>query len=134
MSEEDCQKEAEALNDVMNLVTGASDRAQSEETNQAVFGKDNNSVMGKDADETVATFMASESLKASLNNNSDTLEDDAFGMSEAMTEDEKEDLKTAMSGYYEKPENKNGNNKEALTNLGQLFGFTKAEMNDLLAD
>ena len=134
MSEEDCQKEAAALNDVMTLVTGASDRAQSEETNQAVFGKDNNSVMGKDADETVATFMASESLKASLENNNESLENDPFGMQGMMSEEseDKTQLLNAMNKYYTDTEYESEEAKQkdadALNNLGKLFGLSSTDM------
>lgn len=139
MDEEKSAKEAEALNDVMNLVTNASDRVDSGNSEQPVFGKDNNSVMGKDASETVDTFMSSESLKYSLNKNAEdgNLEDDPFDMAGMFQGDEetgeKAEFAAAMQNYYQNSENKN-EDKESLTNLGKLFGFTETEMKNLLAD
>lgn len=138
MTEEESKKEAEALNDVMNLVTSASDKANSGESSQTVFGGED-SVLGKSADETVETFMASEALKHSLNKNSEngTLEDDPFGMGDMMVDDEEnsetQDLKNAMSDYYAKSEDKE-NDKEALTNLGKLFGFSTEDMDEILGE
>ena len=138
MTEEESKKEAEALNDVMNLVTSASDKANSGESSKSVFGGED-SVLGKSADETVETFMSSEALKHSLNKNSEngTLEDDPFGMGDMLVNDENnaetEDLKNAMSDYYEKSEDKE-NDKESLTNLGKLFGFTADDMKDILGE
>ena len=138
MTEEESKKEAEALNDVMNLVTSASDKANSGESSKSVFGGED-SVLGKSADETVETFMSSEALKHSLNKNSEngTLEDDPFGMGDMLVNDENnaetEDLKNAMSDYYEKSEDKE-NDKESLTNLGKLFGFTTDDMKDILGE
>ena len=138
MTEEESKKEAEALNDVMNLVTSASDKANSGESSQTVFGGED-SVLGKSADETVETFMSSEALKHSLNKNSadGTLDGDPFGMGDMLANDENnaetEDLKNAMSDYYEKSEDKE-NDKESLTNLGKLFGFTADDMKDILGE
>ena len=135
MTEEECAQEAEAITDVMNLVTSASDKANSGETSQSVFGGEE-SVLGKDANSTVETFMASESIKHSLNNNVESLENDAFGMQDMMADEEKEDLKTAMGDYYAnaeyETEEERENDAEALTNLGKLFGFTTEEMNTIL--
>ena len=135
LSEEECEREAEALNDVMNLVTNASDRAASgETTGQTVFGDDpNTSVMGKSAEETVETFMASESLKHSLNNNSEELENDPFGMQGMMDEDseDKQQLMDAMKGHYEASEDKEKDAND-LTNLGKLFGLNSEEMGYIL--
>ena len=137
MTEEECAKEAEAITDVMNLVTSASDKANSSssETSQPVFGGEE-SILGKDANGTVETFMASESIKHSLNNNAENLEDDTFGMQDMMAEEEKEDLKSAMSDYYTnteyETEDAREKDAEALTNLGKLFGFTTEEINGIL--
>ena len=142
MTPEQSEQEAAALNDVMTLVTGASDRANNgETTGQTVFGDDpDTSVMGKSADDTVKTFMASEALKHSLNKNSEdgTLEEDPFGMSEMMEEDsqDKQDLKDAMKNYYNDPENasdKEKNHKD-LNNLGKLFGLTGEDMEYILGE
>lgn len=136
MTEEECAKEAEAITDVMNLVTSASDKANNTEAPaQSVFGGED-SVLGKDANGTVETFMASESIKHSLNNNAEKLEEDAFGMQDMMVEEEKEDLKTAMGDYYAnteyETEEAREKDAETLTNLGKLFGFTTDEMNAIL--
>ena len=137
LTEEECEKEAEALSDVMNLVTNASDRATSgETTGQTVFGDDpNTSIMGKSADETVATFMASESLKHSLDKNSKdgTLEEDPFGMSGIMAEDsqDKQELLDAMKNHYESSEEKEKDAND-LNNLGKLFGLSGADMEYIL--
>lgn len=133
MSEEESAKEAEALNDVMNLVTNASDRAQSNETSQVMFGTDNNSVMGKTADDTVATFMASESLKHSLNENSESLDDDPFGVKDMMTEEseDKQQLLDAMKNHYTASEDKEQDAND-LTNLGKLFGLSGTDMEYIL--
>lgn len=141
MTEEECAKEAEALTDVMNLVTSASDKANSGESSQTVFGGED-SVLGKSADDTVATFMASEALKHSLNKNSadGTLDEDPFGMGDMMVENEEtsevQDLKDAMKNYYEtteyETEEEKAADKEALTNLGKLFGFSTEDMDELL--
>lgn len=135
LTEEECEKEAEALNDVMNLVTNASDRANSgETTGQTVFGEDpNTSIMGKSAEDTVETFMASESLKHSLNNNSEGLENDPFGMQDMMNEDseDKQQLMDAMKGHYEASEDKEKDAND-LNNLGKLFGLSSEEMNYIL--
>ena len=132
MTEEESKKEAEALNDVMTLVTGASDRVGSgESTAQTVFGSDpNTSVMGKEADETVDTFMASESFKYSLENNSEDLENDPFGLQDMMDNDstDKADLMEAMKNHYEASEDKEQDAAD-LTNLGKLFGLNNEEMN-----
>ena len=127
MSEEESAKEAEALNDVMNLVTNASDRAQNDETSQVMFGTDNNSVMGKSADDTVATFMASESLKHSLRENSESLDDDPFGVKDMMTEEseDKQQLLDAMKNHYTASEDKDTTD---LTNFGKLFGLSGTDM------
>ena len=138
MTEEESAKEAEALNDVMNLVTSASDKANSGESSKSVFGGED-SVLGKSADETVETFMSSEALKHSLNKNSEngTLEEDPFGMGDMLVNDESnaetEDLKNAMSNYYANSEDKE-NDKESLTNLGKLFGFTEEDMGEILGE
>lgn len=138
MTEEESKKEAEALSDVMTLVTSASDKANSGESNQSVFGGED-SVLGKSADETVETFMSSEALKHSLNKNSEegTLDGDPFGMGDMLsnTEDsnETEDLKNAMGNYYANSEDKE-NDKESLTNLGKLFGFTDEDMKDIFGE
>ena len=138
MTEEESKKEAEALSDVMTLVTSASDKANSGESNQSVFGGED-SVLGKSADETVETFMSSEALKHSLNKNSadGTLDGDPFGMGDMLsnTEDssETEDLKNAMGNYYANSEDKE-NDKESLTNLGKLFGFTDEDMKDVFGE
>ena len=138
MTEEESKKEAEALSDVMNLVTSASDKANSGESSQSVFGGED-SVLGKSADETVETFMSSEALKHSLNKNSadGTLDGDPFGMGDMLsnTEDssETEDLKNAMGNYYANSEDKE-NDKESLTNLGKLFGFTDEDMKDIFGE
>ncbi|MBQ3014497.1 MAG: hypothetical protein IJD75_05120 [Clostridia bacterium] len=138
MTEEESAKEAEALNDVMNLVTSASDKANSGESSKSVFGGED-SVLGKSADETVETFMSSEALKHSLNKNSEngTLEEDPFGMGDMLVNDENnaetEDLKNAMSNYYANSEDKE-NDKESLTNLGKLFGFTTEDMDEILGE
>ena len=138
MTEEESKKEAEALNDVMNLVTSASDKANSGESNQSVFGGED-SVLGKSADETVETFMSSEALKHSLNKNSEngTLDGDPFGMSGMLDNSEgnaeSEELKSAIGNYYANSEDKE-NDKESLTNLGKLFGFTTEEMNEILGE
>ena len=137
LTEEECEKEAAALNDVMTLVTGASDRVNNEETSaQTVFGDDpNTSVMGKSAEDTVATFMASESLKHSLDNNSKngTLEEDPFGLGEMMAEenDDKQQLLDAMKGHYEASEDKEKDAND-LTNLGKLFGLGTDDMSYIL--
>jgi hypothetical protein len=133
MTEEESAKEAEALNDVMNLVTNASDRAQSEETSQVMFGTDNNSVMGKTADDTVATFMASESLKHSLNENSESLDDDPFGVKDMMAEEseDKQQLLDAMKNHYTASEDKEQDAND-LTNLGKLFGLSGTDMDYIL--
>ena len=142
MTEEECAKEAEALTDVMNLVTSASDKVTgSEAPIQSVFG-DENSVLGKDAAGTVETFMSSESIKHSLNNNADKLGEDAFGMQEMLQQDEakneKQELEDAMKNYYEtteyETEEEKAADKETLTNLGKLFGFTSDEMKYILGE
>ena len=142
MTEEECQKEAEALSDVMNLVTSASDKANnSEAPAQSVFGGED-SILGKDAAGTVDTFMSSESIKHSLNNNADKLEDDAFGMQGMLQQDdaknEKQELENAMKNYYEtteyESEEDKAADKETLTNLGKLFGFTSDEMSYILGE
>ena len=138
MTEEECEREAAALNDVMTLVTGASDRAAAgETTGQTVFGNDpNTSIMGKDAVDTVNTFMASESLKHSLDNNSKngTLEEDPFGLSEMMEHEDPEqesqdktDLINAMNTHYRESENR-GQDENDLNNLGKLFGLSEEDM------
>ena len=131
MTKEESKNEADALNDVMTLVTGASDRVGSgESTAQTVFGSDpNTSVMGKEADETVDTFMASESLKYSLENNSEDLENDPFGLQDMMDNDstDKADLMEAMKNHYEASEDKEQDAAD-LTNLGKLFGLNNEEM------
>ncbi len=138
MTEEESKKEAEALSDVMNLVTSASDKANSGESSQTVFGGED-SVLGKSADETVETFMSSEALKHSLNKNSEdgTLDGDPFGMSGMLNNSEgsseSEELKSAIGNYYANSEDKE-NDKESLTNLGKLFGFTTEEMNEILGE
>ena len=141
MTPEKSKQEAEALNDVMNLVTSASDKANSGESSQTVFGESNDSVLGKTASQTVETFMASDALKHSLNNNSESLGEDPFGMGDMMVVEEEEggkneklELEIAMKEYYEKPENKTEENKEAMTNLGKLFGFTQNEMEFILGE
>ena len=142
MTEEQSEQEAAALNDVMTLVTGASDRANNgETTGQTVFGDDpNTSVMGKSADDTVKTFMASEALKHSLNKNSEdgTLDNDPFGMSEMMEEDsqDKQELKDAMKDYYNDPENAEDKDKNHndLQNLGKLFGLSGEDMEYILGE
>ena len=142
LTEEECEKEAAALNDVMNLVTSASDRATSgESTGGRVFssgdatadGETDTSVMGKSAEDTVATFMASESLKHSLENNSEELENDPFGMQGMMDEDseDKQELMDAMKGHYAASEDKEKDAKD-LNNLGKLFGLSSEEMNYIL--
>lgn len=141
MTEEECAEEAEALNDVMNLVTSASDKANSGETSETVFGGEN-SVLGKSAEDTVSTFMSSESIKHSLNNNSGDLEEDPFGMGDMMVNDgetnEKKDLEDAMKNYYEtteyETEEEKAADRETLTNLGKLFGFTSDEMDYILGE
>ena len=142
MTEEECQKEAEALSDVMNLVTSASDKANnSEAPAQSVFGGED-SILGKDAAGTVDTFMSSESIKHSLNNNADKLEEDAFGMQDMLQQDdaknEKQELEDAMKNYYEtteyESEEDKAADKETLTNLGKLFGFTSDEMSYILGE
>ena len=138
MTEEESKKEAEALNDVMNLVTSASDKANSGESNQSVFGGED-SVLGKSADETVETFMSSEALKHSLNKNSEngTLDGDPFGMSGMLDNSEgnaeSEELKSAIGNYYANSEDKE-NDKESLTNLGKLFGLTTEEIDEILGE
>ena len=136
LSEEECEKEAAALNDVMTLVTGASDRVNNEETSaQTVFGEDpNTSVMGKSAKDTVDTFMASESLKHSLNNNSEDLGNDPFGLNEMMKHEDPEqesqdktDLIGAMNTHYRESENR-GQDEKDLNNLGKLFGLSEEDM------
>ena len=141
LTEEECEKEAAALNDVMNLVTSASDRATSGESTGRVFssgdatadGETDTSVMGKSAEDTVATFMASESLKHSLENNSEELENDPFGMQGMMDEDseDKQELMDAMKGHYAASEDKEKDAKD-LNNLGKLFGLSSEEMNYIL--
>ena len=138
MTEEECEREAAALNDVMTLVTGASDRAAAgETTGQTVFGDDpNTSIMGKNAVDTVDTFMSSESLKHSLDKNSKegTLEEDPFGLHDMMVEDEgqdKQELLDAMKGHYEASEDKEKDAND-LTNLGKLFGLGSDDMNYVL--
>ena len=141
MTEEECTQEAEALNDVMNLVTSASDKANTGATSETVFGGEN-SVLGKSADDTVKTFMSSESIKHSLNNNSEDLEEDPFGVGGMMVNDgetnEKKDLEDAMKNYYEtteyETEEEKAADKETLTNLGKLFGFTSDEMDYILGE
>lgn len=141
MTEEECTQEAAALNDVMNLVTSASDKANSGESTETVFGGEN-SVLGKSADDTVKTFMSSESIKHSLNNNSEDLEQDPFGVGDMMVNDgetnEKQDLEDAMKEYYEtteyETEEEKAADKETLTNLGKLFGFTSDEMDYILGE
>ncbi len=141
-------REAEAINDVMNLVTNASDKANSGETSKSIFGGED-SVMGKDAVGTIETIMSSESIKHSLNKNSETLNGDTFGMQNKTNEegevveqgmlskDEESQLEEALLGYY-KPteytdEKARQNDKEALINIGKLFGFDgdylEAELN-----
>ena len=138
MTEEESQKEAEALSDVMNLVTSASDKANSGESNQSVFGGED-SVLGKSADETVETFMSSEALKHSLNKNSESgaLDGDPFGMSGMLDNSEgnaeSEELKSAIGNYYANSEDKE-NDKESLTNLGKLFGLTNEEIDEILGE
>ena len=138
MGEEEYEKEAEALNDVITLVNSANDKANSGETSESVFG-DENSVLGKSADDTVATFMASESIKHSLNKNAEEgkLDGDPFELQGMFTGEgetgEKAEFGTAMQNYYAASDDKD-NDKVALTNLGKLFGFTQGEMDDLLAD
>ncbi|MBE6698793.1 MAG: hypothetical protein E7584_00915 [Ruminococcaceae bacterium] len=138
MTEEECEREAAALNDVMTLVTGASDRAAAgETTGQTVFGNDpNTSIMGKDAVDTVNTFMASKSLKHSLdeNNREGTLEEDPFGLSEMMKHEDPEkeskdktDLIDAMNTHYRESEDR-GQDKKDLNNLGKLFGLSEEDM------
>lgn len=151
MTEEECEKEAEAINDVMNLVTSASDKANNTEAPaQSIFGGED-SVMGKDAAGTIDTIMSSESIKHSLNNNTDKLEGDAFGMQDKTNEDgevvgqgmltkeEQDELEAAMNGYYNDEERKNSqteeeraNDKEALTNIGKLFGYSAEQMEEIL--
>lgn len=141
MTEEECTKEAEALNDVMNLVTSASDKANSGESSETVFGGEN-SVLGKSADDTVKTFMSSESIKHSLNNNTQDLDQDPFGVGGMMVSDgetnEKQDLEDAMKNYYEtteyETEEEKAADKETLTNLGKLFGFSAEEMDYILGE
>ena len=137
MDEEACEREAEALDNVMTLVTNASDRANNgETTGQTVFGDDpNTSIMGKSAEDTVATFMASESLKYSLDNNSKngTLDEDPFGMQDMMNEEseDKQQLLDAMKGHYEASEDKEKDAND-LTNLGKLFGLGEDDMGYIL--
>ena len=142
MTEEECAKEAEALSDVMNLVTSASDKANnSEAPAQSVFGGEE-SILGKDAQGTVETFMSSEAIKHSLNNNADKLEEDAFGMKDMLAQDEvkdeKQELEDAMKNYFEtteyESEEDKAADKETLTNLGKLFGFTSEEMEYILGE
>ena len=80
--------------------------------------------------------MASESIKHSLNNNAESLEEDAFGMQDMMAEEEREDLKTAMGDYYAntqyETEEDRAKDAETLTNLGKLFGFSAEEMDTIL--
>ncbi len=140
MTEEECAKEAEALTDVMNLVTSASDKVtNSEAPVQSVFGGED-SILGKDAAETVETLMSSESIKHSLNNNADKLGEDAFGMKDILMQDdvkdEKQEIEDALKNYletneYESEEEKEAD-KETLTNLGKLFGFSAEEMDYIL--
>ncbi len=141
MTEEECAAEAEALNDVMTLVTSANDKANSGEVSETVFGAEN-SVLGKTADDTVKTFMASESIKHSLNNNSESLGEDPFGMGDMMVQDgekdEKLELEIAMKEYYETTEYETAEEKaadrETMINLGKLFGFTQDEMHFILSE
>ena len=156
MTEEECAKEAEAITDVMNLVTSASDKASSGESSQTIFGGED-SVLGKDATSTIETIMSSESIKHSLNNNSDKLEGDIFGMQATqggegeeggegqapaqglLTEEEMTQLEDAMHGYYNDEERVNNQteeerqkDKEALTNIGKLFGYSVEDMEAIL--
>ena len=144
MNEEKSVKEAEALNDVITLVTSANDKANSGTTSESVFGGEN-SVLGKTADDTVKTFMSSESIKHSLNNNSKDLEQDPFGVGDMMVvedgeggKNEKQDLEDAMKKYYAtteyETEEEKETDKETLTNLGKLFGFTHKEMEVILGE
>ncbi len=149
MTEEECEKEAEAINDVMNLFTSASDKANSGETSKSVFGGED-SVMGKDAAGTINTIMSSESVKHSLNNNSETLTGDTFGMQNKTNEEgevveqgmlskeEEGQLEEALLGYY-KPteytdEKARQDDKEALVNIGKLFGFDSDYLNTKLTE
>lgn len=138
MTDTEYEQEADALNDVMTLVTSASDKANSGTTSESVFGDPETSVLGKSAEDTVGTFMASESIKHSLNKNADEgkLDGDPFelgGMFAGEGETgEKAEFGAAMQEYYQNSEDKE-NDKETLTNLGKLFGFTQTEMEGLLA-
>lgn len=139
MTDAEYEQESEALNDVVTLVNSASDKANSGTASESVFGDPETSVLGKSAEDTVGTFMASESIKHSLNKNAEEgkLENDPFelgGMFAGEGENgEKAEFGAAMQQYYQNSEDKESD-KESLTNLGKLFGFTQAEMDGLLAD
>ena len=149
LSEDQRKEEAQAITDVMNLVTNASDRANSSEAPaQSLFGgEDENSVLGKTADETIETIMASGAIKESLNNNADKLaEGGLFGTKteeggeevtqSVLTDTEKGQLVGAMEKYYTETSNEETKAKdaEALANIGKLFGLSESEMSFLPPD
>ncbi len=148
LTEEQRKNEAAAINDVMNLVTNASDRANSSEAPaESLFGEEGeNSVLGKTADQTIQTIMASGAIKEALNNNPEKLENGGlFGQKgeegeeevtqTTLSEAEKGELLGAMERYYTETEFSSEDAKkkdaEALANIGKLFGLSNDDMSFL---
>ena len=99
MTEAEYEQESEALNDVVTLVNSASDKVNSGETSKSLFGGED-SVLEKDATDTVATFMASESIKHSLQENAQEgkLENDPFDLGTMFQGDEETGERAEFAG------------------------------------
>ena len=150
------------MNLVTSASDRASAPADPEDPPKSLFGtSEDDSILGKDAAGTIDTIMASAAIKESLSNNSDKLEGAFFGTQSGqggegeeggeggegetggqapaqgmLSEDEETQLKDALLDYY-KPDNYTDeetrqDDKDALINIGKLFGFDSDYLNEEL--
>jgi hypothetical protein len=133
---EDYDKEAAAINHIMTITMAARDSANDPEHNKSLLGSDGVLADQGETEEeraanVVEAFMASDAVAHSLATTPH--EPDPFELSGMMENnegaDEMQTMKDAMSDYYNRPGNATEENRDKLTNLGELFGVS--DMDDI---
>ena len=137
LNDEQYAKEAKAINNILTLTMAARDNANDKDHSKHLFKEDENdneSVLTTNAYDTVATLMASHAVADSLRKTE--FGEDPFELSDMLhkndNKDEAQDLKDAIGDYY--ANNRTDYNKETLKLIGTLFGFSAAEVDEILAD
>ncbi len=132
MTEEEIQKEADAVNTIVGIMKDASATTADGAVNtDNIFGTEDDSVTGVTAEELVSTVVSSQVVTDAIRNASkdeeDNVVEDPFGVAGTMSDDDKIAAEEAIKNYY--TDNSTGNTeddeelKNTLSSLANIFGM-----------